>query len=485
MSESIKKSILRIISKDENTSSFCIPEGSGFFINKNGYFITARHCINTKDIDKYRVKYNNSEYKFQRVNKIEYSKNIDILIYKITPLIDEIDYYINIEYIDIEQLDGDIKIFGIPNKEGSENSIKMKKLDLKGISNDRIELVNNNIEKGCSGGPAFLTKENKEQVLIGIVTHTLKDIHYIIPINSIMKIFDGDINELLGYNFKNQSSNNIVNKRSGISKECKTMSNETKKRLLNQKNIYFIFDKLHNKVEHNLIKIEQELYRQYELYNNKHIKQDVYERYLRTSIKGLLENFKEVFDVICGDISIHLKLIEEKTDDNKKIYFQTIVRQASIREEKTDYIRTIRGELFEVSNKFDFNELEKVQKKLNNIKDNITRVNYAYNQVVFGYSKYWVCNNLRASVKNKEYFSGSKDYPSYYNSLAIFVVCEKEDDEYNIDIENNSISNIKGLLIIDSIDSGCFEKKLIKEVGGYIAHKLDRFLSRKYFNILF
>ena len=97
--------------------------------------------------------------------------------------------------------------------------------------------------------------------------------------------------------------------------------------------------------------------------------------------------------------------------------------------------------------------------------------NLAYNYVFFNKAqRYWICNNLAKAVNKKEFFSSSKDYNKYYNSLALFLLSSKQ-------INENVNDNVIGLFIIDSIKKQVFEKIIIGRVGGYLAHRLFEFIS--------
>jgi len=117
---------------------------------------------------------------------------------------------------------------------------------------------------------------------------------------------------------------------------------------------------------------------------------------------------------------------------------------------------------------------------LKNIKyeDSKIKVNSAYNEILLNSSKSWICNNLEEAEKHGFYFSSSNNWKSYYKSLAIFPIANR----YSTNLE----SKFKGLLIIDSIESKCFQLNLIEQLGGYLAHRINYIFSleriyQKYF----
>jgi len=492
---SLNQAIIQIIRCNKSTHNECDttiyePIGTGFIINSKGYFVTARHNIfrnheenlNNTVLKDYRIVLNKSRYTFREVDSLSYGKDeIDIIIFKINNQYEETPY-IKLKQIEDNNIMGNVTIKGFTH---SRDYLKERELYINSYNNNRYELSHDGIETdsievGCSGSPIF--KENNGEVtIIGVMSFINNGKYYISSINLILHLFYTSVDKALEYEFINKSFFIYDNKRLSMSSSCKEISKETQERLSNLDTFSSVFRILHRKVEHRLIRIEKNLDREYRRFikssynTNKEKEKIEYENELRYAIQYLLKGFREVFSLFSGDISINFKLVDGISSNNDTVYLKTYTRVKAEREDRLDTPRAS-SEIFEVTKEFNINELSKLS---NNYKGNTTKVNYGYNQAICGASRYYICNNLKKAMKEKEYYSSSNYFTDYYNSIAIFVVSEKEDDH-----EINIMPRVKGLLIIDNIDEGSFEKNIIKEVGGYLSHKLDRLLSRKYYQTI-
>lgn len=190
--------------------------------------------------------------------------------------------------------------------------------------------------------------------------------------------------------------------------------------------------------------------------------------HLQDEVKDILEKFQTIFNIFSRDVSVNFKRL--KSEDLLETYKRIPSKLEKIKENDKEIYsfkpRTY-DEIFKVSNNCVIQQMERLSKEEKN-KD--YSFNSAYDYVLFpNNDKYWICNNLKKSLDKKTFFSSSKDYEKYYNSLAIFNVSEKSDEK----IEDNS--RTMGLLIFDG-RTKAFNPKIAKELGGYLAHRLHSFL---------
>lgn len=216
---------------------------------------------------------------------------------------------------------------------------------------------------------------------------------------------------------------------------------------------------LHEGFEHTIIEIEQEI-------KNKQISTN--KEKLRLLIGDLLYKIKEIFLHCTLDVSVHIKLIHKMDNDNN-IYLKAFCRVPSEYETNQKLKIRTQEESFILNYEQEINEIKILAEK-----DEI-KVNSAYNQAFM--NNYWICNNLISAETNDCFYSNSKDYKNYYNSLAVFSIYNKDEKIF--------LDDIKGLLIIDSIESGCFDSDFMKQLGGYFTHRINRLLSLNIFNLLF
>ncbi|MGJ0373055.1 hypothetical protein NG764_08865 [Aliarcobacter cryaerophilus] len=193
--------------------------------------------------------------------------------------------------------------------------------------------------------------------------------------------------------------------------------------------------------------------------------------HLRDEVKDILEKFQTIFNIFSRDVSVNFKRL--KREDLLETYKRIPSKLEKIKENDKEFYSFIPrtyNEIFKVSNNCVIQQMEKLSKEEEN-KD--YSFNSAYDYVLSpNKDKYWICNNLKKSLAKKTFFSSSKDYEKYYNSLAIFNVSEKY-DQSDEKIKDNS--RTMGLLIFDG-RTKAFNPKIAKELGGYLAHRLHSFL---------
>lgn len=100
------------------------------------------------------------------------------------------------------------------------------------------------------------------------------------------------------------------------------------------------------------------------------------------------------------------------------------------------------------------------------------RKNYAYDFVLGPSKHYWLSNNLKKDDKRKCFFSSSKNYDQFYNSLAVFLISPPLDHSLKPSKEETF-----GLLIFDTIHSNVFDKELSRQLLGYFAHRFYEYFS--------
>ena len=190
--------------------------------------------------------------------------------------------------------------------------------------------------------------------------------------------------------------------------------------------------------------------------------------YLKETLSDILCEYQKIFNVISRNISVNFKrFIDETTLETfVRIPSRKEILNASLEDENAEKGRSVK-ELFCVNDKTDIEDLKHFEKDLKN-----KSVNSAYNNVLYKDNKYWICNNLKKAEKKDMFFSTSKNYDLYYNSLVVLAICDK------VEVGNQVKDKTMGLLIFDS-NSNAFEHKITKELGGYLAHKLYNFLDNE------
>jgi len=234
-----------------------------------------------------------------------------------------------------------------------------------------------------------------------------------------------------------------------------------------EEKLYLVSFLLHQKIEHKILRLE---------YLNDNIQDElVYEETIYSVLKEILFDIKNIFDALVGDVAVHIKIEERILDINgTKSFLKTLFREPSRYEKRLASRDDGEKEKFEIINHLNIKILKNIKNK-----DSQIKVNSAYNEILLNSSKSWICNNLEEAEKQGFYFSSSNNWKSYYKSLAIFPIANRYKS-------TNLQSKFKGLLIIDSIESKCFQLNLIEQLGGYLAHRINYIFSlekiyQKYF----
>lgn len=186
------------------------------------------------------------------------------------------------------------------------------------------------------------------------------------------------------------------------------------------------------------------------------------------SLKEILDKYKEIFDLFSHDVSINIKIFFEK--DKLKTFIRVPSEYEIKKQDLHELQERNRTEEFKIENITIVKQIEKIEISQKYNQNRKYSINSAYNNVVFEQNneRYWICNNLKKATKNKLFISSSKNYSNYYNSLAVFLISDK--------VDKIETGHMKGLLIIDSYSKGNFENSYIKQLGGYLAHKLYNFI---------
>ncbi len=235
------------------------------------------------------------------------------------------------------------------------------------------------------------------------------------------------------------------------------------KNLAPYKALKLIFE-LHQ-LEHKMISKSKILKENYKFNKDNAYFAETENKLLKDILTNILEDYQKIFNLVSRNVSVNFKrFIDDSTLETfVRIPSRKEILNASLENEQAEKARTLK-ELFKVSNETNIENLKFTSKEEKNFS-----VNSAYNNVLYKENKYWICNNLKKATEKGTFFSTSKNYVAYYNSLVVFAVCDKV-------ITGKDIKDLTmGLLIFDS-NSNSFEHKITKELGGYLTHKLYNFL---------
>lgn len=126
-------------------------------------------------------------------------------------------------------------------------------------------------------------------------------------------------------------------------------------------------------------------------------------------------------------------------------------------------------ERFIISN--DENATKWMQDNAGKCKKGHSRCNSAYIHVLGSGSHSWISNDLIKDKKKKQFLSTSTGWEKYYKSLAVVAIAPHQTRV------NGCIDNSFGVLVADSPKRNAFNKKLVRKVLGYYAHRLYRLLK--------
>lgn len=190
---------------------------------------------------------------------------------------------------------------------------------------------------------------------------------------------------------------------------------------------------------------------------------------VKSSIEALINNARQVLSCALGvDVSVHVKLFERDDLEGGCVSLEdsllkAYVRSSSRRETKARQSGKLRARRNE--------ELFKIVSSDSCADDDLSyKVNSGYNYV-FSMEHYWICNNLRKQEECGCFENTSTDWQDYYNSLAVFLISAPM--EIGVPVTECPF----GLFIVDSHEVGRFDRKRLKYVGGYLAHRLHDFLT--------
>lgn len=205
-----------LISRQKCNTNFTLPDlnnennissGSGFFINKNGYFITNNHVIeDCRSKSKITFKNKNIE-----VDLIAKDPNLDIAVLKanVSP-----DNFLKFSSDRPEKLQK-IIVAGYPFGKGLSDDLKFTQgiiSSLKGFEDNSNELqIDAAINPGNSGGPIVDEKSNLVAVAVsGLSKEVAEGINFGVKSSSIMNFLD--VNSIK-YSYSKTLNKNVGNKK--------------------------------------------------------------------------------------------------------------------------------------------------------------------------------------------------------------------------------------------------------------------------------
>jgi predicted amidohydrolase len=189
---------------------------------------------------------------------------------------------------------------------------------------------------------------------------------------------------------------------------------------------------------------------------------------ISAEMDSLLQGIKEFLDIYFQDVAVNIKMVS--FDDNENYFLSTIARAKSDKEKKLD--ERTRDEIFNMDKYTNINELKSKFPK-EKTRTNTQSVNSAYLNVIhYETDKEWICNDLKFAESVDYFYSNSFQYHKYYNSLAVFPIVDKHFDD-TIGLEKI----FRGILIFDTLEKNGFEPTIIKNIGGYLAHRINSLLS--------
>lgn len=206
----------------------------------------------------------------------------------------------------------------------------------------------------------------------------------------------------------------------------------------------------------------------------------------REGMEQLLGQAQLAFNwLLVDDVSVHVKLFQWKKENKGKIAMGRVPVKAFARRYDWKKMVRLNEEKFWVkcATQKDWygyvNDLIKKEpdyKSITSENKNRKRSNSAYDfvcQPSEPQERFYVCNNLRRAQTKKSYFSNSAGWENHYNSIAVFLIYPHS----NVTDLNDATNTPSGLLIIDSRSTGMFDKRAMRDVGGYLAHKFAEYCA--------
>jgi len=207
------------------------------------------------------------------------------------------------------------------------------------------------------------------------------------------------------------------------------------------------------------------------------------EKNKRRTIALILSKFRDIVNLITGsDVSIHIKLFEsngithQSTDKREGFYLKAFERipskkELKLRENNELECRTNKKTFITYKWEDDFIKKYSVKTNENSLAKSNLYINSAYSFVLGKNAHYWVSNNLNKDNEKGLYYSNNPDEKKYYNSLGVFLIGPH--------IRDGEVSerSAAGLLIIDSYHTNIFDLPFLRQVVGYITHRLYFYLT--------
>lgn len=189
-------------------SSYCVSQGTGFFINEDGYLLTNAHVITLTDYEDYtNFQYDSVTVELSfaddttvyTASVINYDSDLDLAILKADQDIEDLTYltFFGIDYDSGTELYYGESVLAVGNAEGYgisvTSGIVSAPLRYFQDGNELIEAIQTDaaINSGNSGGPLV----NMYGAVLGvnsfkIVTSTSESLGYAIPSNIVMEYLD-------------------------------------------------------------------------------------------------------------------------------------------------------------------------------------------------------------------------------------------------------------------------------------------------------
>lgn len=190
------------------------------------------------------------------------------------------------------------------------------------------------------------------------------------------------------------------------------------------------------------------------------------------ALDSILEKYQKIINLISSDVSVNVKIF----DKNNRNILKTIKRIPSDTELADSKLRgrVISEEFVLISGK----TIEELNVE-NSINDK--SINSAYNLVCDENSLdfYYICNNLSKAKELGDFYSSSNEWQNYYDSLAVFLICDKASSTS----ENPKFNKSNGILIFDSKQKYVFIHPIMIQLGGYLTHRLYSFFAQEIIQI--